>query len=138
MLSALFERFFKDETFHYTQEQREAAIDILLLMIHADGRVDDEELRQLRQAISDIGWEAACPIDDHIAAATTRVQDALVSEEARDHFVAAAFTHLHSAYLADKLLRLCRDMAAADHVIDAQERALLRSIEGWVHNESSS
>jgi len=31
MLTGLFDRLFADKSFHYTQEQREAALDLLLL-----------------------------------------------------------------------------------------------------------
>ncbi len=108
--------------------EHEAAIELLLLVMMADRHISTDEVDEIRNISDDSGWETdTFSFDQHIGAASARVRAALA-----DHTVEALLDDIDarvaSTVLRAALFSAARDVAGADHEVDADEESLLGQI----------
>jgi uncharacterized tellurite resistance protein B-like protein len=108
--------------------EHEAAIELLLLVMMADRHISTDEVDEIRNISADSGWETdTFSFDQYIGAASARVRAALA-----DHKVEALLDDIDrrvaSTVLRAALFSAARDVAGADHEVDADEASLLGQI----------
>ncbi len=108
--------------------EHEAAVELLLLVMMADRHISTDEVDEIRNISDDSGWETdTFSFDQYIGPASARVRAALA-----DHKVEALLddidARVSSTVLRAALFSAARDVAGADHVVDADEESLLGQI----------
>ncbi len=108
--------------------EHEAAIELLLLVMMADRHISTDEVDEIRNISDDSGWETdTFSFDQYIGPASARVRAALA-----DHKVEALLDDIDrrvaSTVLRSALFSAARDVAGADHPVDADEESLLGQI----------
>ena len=108
--------------------EHEAAIELLLLVMMADRHISTDEVDEIRNISDDSGWETdTFSFDQYIGPASARVRAALA-----DHRVEALLDDIDrrvaSTVLRSALFSAARDVAGADHAVDADEESLLGQI----------
>jgi len=108
--------------------EHEAAVELLLLVMMADRHISEDELDEIRQISDDSGWETdTFSFDQYVGPAAAKVRGALA-----DHTVDALLDDIDvrvaSSVLRGALFSAARDVAGADHDLDAAEETLLGQI----------
>ena len=108
--------------------EHEAAIELLLLVMMADRHISTDEVDEIRNISDDSGWETdTFSFDQYIGPASARVRAALA-----DHKVEALLDDIDrrvaSTVLRAALFSAARDVAGADHAVDADAESLLGQI----------
>lgn len=111
-----------------TQTQREALVDLAVLMVHADAHVSEAEMKAVDKRFEALRWESQTPKPQYIAQATARVR-ALGDDAARRAFMQDVADRLGAPALRKRALQKCRELAAADHEVSPQEQAVLAELE---------
>lgn len=108
--------------------EHEAAVELLLLVMMADRHISTEELDEIRHISDDSGWETdTFSFDQYIGAASAKVRHALL-EHAVDELLDDIDQRVASSVLRAALFSAARDVAGADHAVDADEESLLGQI----------
>lgn len=108
--------------------EHEAAVELLMLVMLSDRHVDDTEIEEIRKISADSGWESATfSFDQYLGVAASKVRAALA-----EHTVEALLddidSRVSSRVLRSALFSAARDVAGADHDLDAAEESLLGQI----------
>lgn len=108
--------------------EHEAAIELLMLVMMADRHISSDEMDEIRNISTDSGWETdTFSFDQYIGPASAKVRAALAT-----HNVEALLddidSRVASTVLRSALFSAARDVAGADHEVDADEESLLGQI----------
>lgn len=108
--------------------EHEAAIELLMLVMMADRHISSDEMDEIRNISTDSGWETdTFSFDQYIGPASAKVRSALAT-----HNVEALLddidSRVASTVLRSALFSAARDVAGADHEVDADEESLLGQI----------
>ncbi len=108
--------------------EHEAAIELLMLVMMADRHISTDEMDEIRNISTDSGWETdTFSFDQYIGPASAKVRSALAT-----HNVEALLddidSRVASTVLRSALFSAARDVAGADHEVDADEESLLGQI----------
>lgn len=111
---------------HATEDrEHEAALELLLLVMVADRHITPEELDEIRSISEQSGWESPTfSFEQHVGPAMAKVRAAVASDEIED-FLDSIDARITSSVLRASLFSAARDVAGADHEIDAMEENLL-------------
>ncbi len=108
--------------------EHEAAIELLLLVMLADSHIDDSEINEIRKISADSGWETATfSFDQYLGVAASKVRLALADHEVEE-LLDDIDSRVTSGVLRSALFSAARDVAGADHDLDAAEESLLGQI----------
>ena len=114
---------------HATAErEHQAAIDLLLLVMMADHQISTTELDEIRRISADSGWETdSFSFEQYVGPASAKVWAAL-ADRSVDALLDDIDERVVSSVLRAELFSAARDVAGADHDIDADEENLLAQI----------
>lgn len=108
--------------------EHEAAVELLLLVMMADRHISPEEIEEIRHISDDSGWETdTFSFDQYIGPASARVRAAL-AEHNVEPLLDDIDQRVVSTVLRAALFSAARDVAGADHAVDADEESLLGQI----------
>ena len=108
--------------------EHEAAIELLLLVMLADHHISTAEIDAIRHISEDSGWETATfAFDQYVGEATAKVRDA-IEDGSVDALLDDIDSRVTSTVLRAALFSAARDVAGADHDVDAIEQGLLGQI----------
>ena len=108
--------------------EHEAAIELLLLVMMADHHISTDEVDAIRNISDDSGWETdTFSFDQYIGPASARVRAALADHEVEE-LLDDIDDRVASTVLRAALFSAARDVAGADHALDADESSLLGQI----------
>jgi uncharacterized tellurite resistance protein B-like protein len=108
--------------------EHEAAVELLLLVMLADNHITDAEVDEIRNISADSGWDSATfTFDQYVGAAASKVRAALAADEV-DALLDDIDGRVSSSVLRSALFSAARDVAGADHELDAAEESLLGQI----------
>ncbi|HQZ35629.1 MAG TPA: TerB family tellurite resistance protein [Ilumatobacteraceae bacterium] len=108
--------------------EHEAAIELLLLVMMADRHISTDEVDEIRNISDDSGWETdTFSFDQYIGPASARVRAAL-ADNGVEALLDDIDARVASTVLRAALFSAARDVAGADHVVDADEESLLGQI----------
>jgi uncharacterized tellurite resistance protein B-like protein len=110
------------------QREHEAAIELLLLVMVADGHMSDEEVDEIRQISEDSGFETdTFSFDQYKGQAVATVRAAVAAGRV-DELLDAIDERITNSVLRQALFSAARDVAGADHQIDRAEQSLLAQV----------
>ncbi|MCE9622875.1 MAG: TerB family tellurite resistance protein [Actinomycetia bacterium] len=108
--------------------EHEAAVELLLLVMLADHHVSEAEVDEIRSISADSGWETATfSFDQYLGVAASKVRAAL-EDDAVEALLDDIDGRVASSVLRSALFSAARDVAGADHDLDAAEESLLGQI----------
>ncbi len=108
--------------------EHEAAVELLLLVMLADNHISDAEVDEIRNISTDSGWESATfSFDQYLGVAASKVRLALADHEVEE-LLDDIDSRVTSSVLRSALFSAARDVAGADHDLDAAEQSLLGQI----------
>lgn len=108
--------------------EHEAAVELLLLVMLADHHITDVEVDEIRNISADSGWESATfSFDQYVGSAASKVR-AAIAAQAVDELLDDIDSRVSSSVLRSALFSAARDVAGADHDLDAAEESLLGQI----------
>ncbi len=108
--------------------EHEAAVELLLLVMLADSHITDSELEEIRNISADSGWESATfSFDQYLGIAASKVRTAL-TDRSVEALLDDIDERVSSSVLRSALFSAARDVAGADHDLDAAEESLLGQI----------
>ena len=108
--------------------EHEAAVELQLLVMMADRHISTDEVETIRSISDDSGWETdTFSFDQYIGPASAKVRAAL-AEHAVDALLDDIDARVASTVLRSALFSAAREVAGADHELDADEESLLGQI----------
>lgn len=108
--------------------EHEAAVELLLLMMLMDDRVSEGELDEIRTIASDSGWESdTFSFDQHLGPAMAKVRTAM-SDGGVDALVDDIDHRITSTVLRASLFSAARDVAGVDRTLSPAEESLLAQL----------
>lgn len=124
------EELYRHVAVHATADhEHEAAIELLLLVMLADGRISDGELDEIRHISQDAGWETdTFSFDQHLGEAMAKVRAALASTGGVARLLDDIDDRVVSTVLRRSLYSAARDVAGIDAAIDPDEETILGQI----------
>ncbi|MGE0000326.1 MAG: TerB family tellurite resistance protein [Ilumatobacteraceae bacterium] len=110
------------------QREHEAAIELLLLVMVADGHITDSEVDEVRRISEDSGFETETfSFDQYKGQAVSIVRAAVAAGEV-DVLLDDIDGRITNTVLRQALFSAARDVAGADHDIDAAEESILAQV----------
>ena len=111
---------------NFTQMQKEAAVDLLLLVMYADGVVDPQELEYIDRLLIDSSWESETSMEQYFTAIRPKVLEALVDSFHLERFVEHAKLQIGDKQKIHSIYTLCATMANTDKKVDDKELEILK------------
>lgn len=114
---------------HATADQEhEAVIELLLLVMVADRHLSTDEIDAIRSISADSGWESSTfSFDQYVGQAMANVRQAL-ADNSTEAMLDDIDRRVTNSVLRQSLFSAARDVAGVDHPIDAQEESLLGQV----------
>ncbi len=105
--------------------EHEAVVELLLLVMVADGHISSAELDEIRHITEDSGWESATfSFDQYLGPAMAKVRRAIADHEVTD-LLDDIDGRITSSVLRSSVFSAARDVVAADREITPAEDSLL-------------
>jgi len=114
----------------FSQTQKEAAIDLLLLVMYADGIIDPNEIEYIDQLLLDSTWAGDQGIEDYLASMREPVIETLKDTQALKTFVEKAKTRIADKDKVYDIYTICAKMANVDKNLDPKEVEILKMLMG--------
>ena len=111
---------------NFNQMQKEAAVDLLLLVMYADGIVDPKELEYIDRLLIDSSWESETSMEDYFTAIKPKVLEALEDSYHLERFVEHSKLQIGDKQKLQSIYTLCATMANSDKNVDAKELDILK------------
>ena len=101
---------------------------MLLLVMMADSHISTDEMDEIRNISDDSGWETdTFSFDQYIGPASAKVRAAIAGNSV-EALLDDIDSRVASTVLRAALFSAARDVAGADHAVDADEESLLGQI----------
>ncbi|MCB0998283.1 MAG: TerB family tellurite resistance protein [Ilumatobacteraceae bacterium] len=108
--------------------EHEAAIELLLLVMVADGHIGIAEIEEIRTISEDQGFESETfSFDQHLGLAMAKVRTAIANDEV-DGLLDDIDHRITSSVLRQSLFSAARDVAGSDREIGPAEESLLAQV----------
>lgn len=108
--------------------EHEAAVELLLLVMLADNHISDPEIETIRNISAESGWDTTTfSFDQYLGVAASKVRKAL-ADNSIEALLDDIDSRVSSNVLRSALFSAARDVAGADHDLDAEEESLLGQI----------
>ncbi len=111
---------------NFSQIQKEACIDLLLLVMYADGVIDPNEADMIDRLLLDSTWSGKDGIEDYLSDIKGTIIETLKDTHAVEKFVEQAKLRIGDAQKIHDIYTLCAKMASADQNIDPKELEILK------------
>jgi uncharacterized tellurite resistance protein B-like protein len=108
----------------FTNEQREALLDLLVLAMYADGHLASAEEARLGELLLKMGAQSDSDRDRQLDAAVTRVRQHAASTEAAQAYAASLTQAFQARNQRRRVLDLMDDLMATDSHITLTEGSL--------------
>jgi hypothetical protein len=111
-----------------SQDEREAVILLMLVIMYADKRLTLDENATLRAYEKVIRWEADTSLSDFFTNRIFEIRSAMRDESKLSELLKTTCARIQQQEIKTLTMQACHDMAAADHLNDANERQLIAAI----------
>ena len=119
----------KEEMNDLSQQQREAELDLLILMMYADRHIDDKERGEILQESKSFIWEnKEYHVSLYIDKTVAKVRNIILNEKKLNDFIEDILTRLNDNETRDKALKSVEQFMDIDFNISDKERELLEVI----------
>lgn len=113
----------------FTQQEREAIVDLLHLCLYADAHIGGKESQVVAKAIEAIGWDANLSFSAYEPRSIASARAARAAPENLKDFLTRAAARLVSQDSRRFAVDKCQELAASDGG-DSREAELITSIKG--------
>ncbi len=111
-------------------DEHAAALELLLLVVLADGRIRIDETEVIEQLTDDFEWSSETfSFPTEYGNAMAKVREAWITPGGTARLLDDIDARIASRVLRAELLAACREVAEADHEVASAEAGLLASIE---------
>ncbi|MEZ5218909.1 MAG: TerB family tellurite resistance protein [Ilumatobacteraceae bacterium] len=111
-------------------EEHLAALELLLLVMLADGRISADEQDAIEELSDELDWDSpSLPFSTAFGRAMATVREARVAPDGIERLLDSIDDRIASRVLRAELLGACRDVADSDHERSPEESELLAVIE---------
>ena len=111
-----------------TQDQREALIDLFLLCIYADNKLELNEDQIFVRQIERFNWESEQPIGDYIQESKSRTLDLIQSATKVNLHLQKISTRLRQEEVKFRALKLCKLLFYSDWELAEEEKKFIKEI----------
>ncbi len=111
-----------------TQNEREAIIELLMMIMYSDKNIKVVEDEVIQEYISNIKWESPLSLEFYFGKITPKIRRALAEEENMNALLEDINFRIESETIKSQVLLLCKDLAMADSEFSAEEKKLLKNI----------
>lgn len=124
LLNRLFGRYTLEDGF--SQPQREAVVDLLLLAMYEDSRIGAAESDMIDRQLAAFTWESGTAPQTYVRSATHDVRTALASADGRKRMLTSIVTRLETTDAKAKALALLEHLLGADGISPREAELLAR------------
>lgn len=111
---------------NFNQMQKEAAVDLLLLIMYADGALDPNETEYIDRLLLDSTWAGDEALEDYLHEQSKTVIETLRDKDQVIRFVEHAKLRIGNTETIQSIYTLCATMANSDHNVDPKEMDILK------------
>ena len=129
MLEKLISWIQKKEREGVSKDQVEAAADLLVWVMYADGHIAGAETETIDAELRRLGWSSPFAMDLYLQGATARARRALDDPSFAETYLERAAERLRTEEMKRRVLEACAELAAADGHSSASEARLLDKLE---------
>jgi uncharacterized tellurite resistance protein B-like protein len=110
------------------QDEREAVITLMVVLMYADKKLTLEENATLRHYEKLLKWESGISLGHFFSNTIAAVRSAMRDEAKIDALVGDCCKRIHSEAIRTLAIKACNDMAGADFKRDASELSMMMRI----------
>lgn len=125
MLAKLVSWIQKNEREGVSKDQVEAAADLLVWVMYADGHIAGAENETIDAELTRLGWSSPFAMDLYLQGATARARRALEDDIFAETYLLRASERLRTGEMKRRVLEACAELAAADGNSSTAEERLL-------------
>ncbi|MGB3639250.1 MAG: hypothetical protein WBA39_16990 [Rivularia sp. (in: cyanobacteria)] len=111
-----------------TQNEREAIIELLMMIMYSDKTLKLAEDEAIKEYTSSIKWESPLSLEFYFGKVTPKIRTALSDEGKMNAFLKDINTRIESELVKAQVLLVCNDLAMADSEFSSEEKELLTNI----------
>ena len=110
------------------QDQREAIVDLLLLCIYADNKLEPNENQIFVRHMGSFNWNSELPINDYIQESKSRTLEFIQSKAKRNLHLRNISTRLKNKEIKYRVLKLCKLLFYSDWELADEEKLMIAAI----------
>jgi len=111
-----------------TQNEREAIIELMMLVMYSDKTLKLTEDEAIKEYASNIKWESPLSLEFYYGKVTPKIRRALAEEENMNALLEDINFRIESELVKAQVLLVCNDLAMADSEFSSEEKELLTNI----------
>lgn len=112
----------------WSQEDKEASIKLLVLIMYVDDILSDEEDQMIHRQIALFDWKGVHNEDYFLHETIRKVRDLNKNPQAIQSFIDRIASDISSAEVKKKIFLLCSHLSEADGEVDLKEVAVIEQI----------
>jgi len=128
MLKTVLEFFTGHKETDWTQEDKEACVKLLVLIMYSDDKLSDEEDQLIHRQIALFDWKGVHNEDYFLHETIRAVRDLNKNQQAVQSFVNAIAATISESEVKDKIISLCNSLTEADGEVSLKELELVKQI----------
>lgn len=129
-LSNLFEN--KSQSDNYTQSEREALLDIILLSTYADNHIDLSEKKIMDLKIDSLSWESVTPVESFLDERIGTIRNAINSESIKEEILDSIQKRLVSEKSKKSAYAFCEKILMADGTKTPEEKDFQETLKSYI------
>jgi uncharacterized tellurite resistance protein B-like protein len=111
-----------------TQNEREAIIELMMLIMYSDKTLKLAEDEAIKEYTSSVKWESPLSLEFFFGKVTPKVRRALSDKENMNALLEDINFRIESELVKAQVLLVCNDLAMADAEFSSEEKELLKNI----------
>ena len=113
MINSILNFFKGHKEVNWSQEEREACLKLLILIMFCDGKISEEESQQIRDNINSFDWRGVHHEDYFVNNIITRVRD-LNNDKDKEYFIRECTSVLEDEEIKSEIVKLCSELDKSD------------------------
>ena len=113
MINSILNFFKGHKEVNWSQEEREACLKLLILIMFCDGKISEEESQQIRDNINSFDWRGVHHEDYFVNNIITRVRD-LNNDKDKEYFIRECTSVLEDEEIKSEIVKLCSELVKSD------------------------
>ena len=116
----------------FSQQEREAIIDVILLSMYADNKLDLGEQDILHQHTGSLSWDSGTYVDIYVNQAIGVTRQGLATEEGTTRLIQSIADRLDSDDAKQRVMEICEKVLLADGVKTDDELSFQQELKRYV------
>jgi len=121
-----------------SQTQREAMVDMLLWMMHADGNITAEEQETLETKSKSLRWDSVTPLKQYVGGSVAKYHKVEHNAAERQAYLQDIVARLKTEKVRQKALDAVTRLAKADNDFADEEQELVKNLQAAIKAASSN